>query len=48
MRPRKEGQKIAEVSDPIAAIPFKVRGNYRYQIFIKYKNLDFIKRNSGR
>lgn len=41
---KKNAQKILEVSDPIAAIPFKVRGNYRYQIFIKYKNLDFIKK----
>jgi primosomal protein N' (replication factor Y) len=31
-----------EAFEPMACVPFKVRGNYRYQILIKYKSLDSI------
>ncbi|MEK7849264.1 MAG: primosomal protein N' [Candidatus Omnitrophota bacterium] len=31
-----------EAFEPMACVPFKVRNNYRYQILIKYKNMDNI------
>ena len=31
-----------EALEPMACVPFKVRGNYRYQILIKYDSLDSI------
>jgi primosomal protein N' (replication factor Y) len=39
----KAEQVACEIFEPVAATPFKVRGNYRFQILIKYKKLDKIK-----
>lgn len=33
-----------EVLGPVAATPFKIRNNYRYQVFLKYKNKETIKK----
>ncbi len=39
-----KGGRSYEVFEPLGSIPFKVRGNYRYQILIKYKKLDAIRK----
>ena len=38
------GQRFFKILEPVASIPLKVRGNYRYLILIKYKKLDPIRK----
>ena len=45
LKSRRLPKKCFELSEPVAMTPLRVRGNFRYQILIKYRDLEPLKKN---